>query len=487
MLKRYTLIAALLTGVCAAPAQQTGYAGRVAVDRSVSKAGNDVNIRLDIHLDNLDLKSQHTLVLTPVLQSKDKATEKELAPVVVNGRVRQKAYLRGLSLGDAVQEGTEVVRRTNGTAQSVTYTATVPYEKWMRGSTLILREEVSGCAACELGSDERALTTVLPVRTIQEPVYTAAFAVPRTEEVKRRDEQCELHLTYPVGSSAVVPSLGSNREEIARLQEMADRVKANNDLTLTGFRVTGYASPEGRFVSNQSLSGRRAESLAEYFRRTNSWKRDLFTTEAKGEDWDGLTAAITSSNLPEKEKVLAIIREEPDADARDAKIKAIDNGATYNTLLKEYYPPLRRSFCVVDFTVRAYTLEEAKSIIRENPKLLSLKEMYEVANSYPKGSAEAAEAYLTAHRLYPQDADAATNAAAVLMEQGKYAEARKALEGVEETATVCNALGILHAKEKSYEKAAEYFARGAQKGCSEATGNGNALKKFIEELNENNF
>lgn len=159
----------------------------------------------------------------------------------------------------------------------------------------------------------------------------------------------------------------------------------------------------------------------------------------------------------------------------------------YNTLLKEYYPPLRRSFCVVDFTVRAYTLEEAKSIIRENPKLLSLKEMYEVANSYPKGSSEAAEAYLTAHRLYPQDADAATNAAAVLMEQGKYAEARKALEGVEQTGTVCNALGILCAKEKSYDKAAEYFARAAQQGCTEATANGNELKKFIEELNENNF
>lgn len=134
------------------------------------------------------MKSQHVLVLTPVLQSKDKATENELAPVVVNGRVRQKAYLRGLSLGDTTPEGTEVVRRTNGTAQSVTYTATVPYEKWMRGSTLILREEVSGCAACGLGSDERTLATVLPVKTIQEPVYTAAFAVPRDEEVKRRDE-----------------------------------------------------------------------------------------------------------------------------------------------------------------------------------------------------------------------------------------------------------------------------------------------------------
>lgn len=488
MLKRYVIIASFLVAGGMVMAQ-SGYTGRVAVEQSVTKAGEDVRIHLDISLDNLDMNPQHSLVLTPVLQSKDKGVEKELAPVIINGRVRQKAYRRSVSLGGnpVGAQACNVVRRANGSPQRVPYDVSLPYEKWMRGGSLILREEVSGCAACGLGEDTRTLGTVLPLRSIQEPVYVAALSVPRVEEVKRRDERCELHLTYGTGKSDVVPSLGDNRSEIKRLQDMVERVKANNDFTLTGFRINGYASPEGSFRSNMSLSERRSKALAEHFRRTNGWKSDLFKTTWSGEDWEGLAKAVEASSLENKDKVLSIIRDEKDPDARDAKIRGIDNGVTYNTLLKEFYPQLRRSFCVVDFTVRAYTLEEAKKIIKENPKLLSLKEMYEVANSYPKGSADYNEAYQVSQRLYPQDPDAVTNAAAVLLEQGKYGEAKAMLEGVEQTGTVCNALGIVYAKEKNYDKAASCFTQAAQKGCKEAADNGKALKKFIEELDENNY
>lgn len=486
MLKRYVIIASLLVAGGMVMAQ-SGYTGRVAVEQSVTKAGEDVRIHLEIGLDNLDMNPQHSLVLTPVLQSKDRGTEKELAPVIINGRVRQKAYKRDASLNGGSRGCHNVVRRNNGKGQRVPYDVSLPYEKWMRGAVLMLREEVSGCAACELGEDTRTLGTVLPLRSIQEPVYVAALSVPKAEEVKRRDERCELHLTYGTGKSDVVPSLGDNRSEIKKLQDMVERVKANNDLTLTGFRINGYASPEGSFRSNMSLSERRSKALAEYFRRANGWKSDLFKTTWSGEDWEGLAKAVEASSLETKDKVLAIIKDEKDPDARDAKIRSIDNGATYNTLLKEFYPQLRRSFCVVDFTVRAYTLEEAKRIIKENPKLLSLKEMYEVANSYPKGSADYNEAYQVSQRLYPQDPDAVTNAAAVLLEQGKYGEAKAMLEAVEQTGTVCNALGIVYAKEKDYDKAATCFAQAAQKGCKEAADNGKALKKFIEELDENNY
>lgn len=487
MWKRYLFMAALLCGGMAS-AQQADYAGRVAVKPVVTKVGNEVNIHLDISLDSLYMKSQHALVLTPVLQSADKRTERTLEPVIVNGRIRRKADLRNLALGGDAEYGTaERIHRRNGEAQTVSYRKAVPYEKWMRGATLLLRETVSGCAACALGGDERTLAVVLPPAVVKEPLYVASFSVPRAEEVKRRDEQCELCLTYRVGKSDVLPSLGSNRAEINKLQQLADRVKMNKDLTLTGFRVTGYASPEGSCRSNLNLSGRRAASLADYFSRMNGWQRDLFQTEAKGEDWDGLAKAVETSSLDTRERVLAIIREEHAPDARDAKLRDIDGGVTYATLLKDYYPSLRRSFCVVDFTVRPYTPEEAKKLIKDNPKLLSLKEMYEVAVGYPEGSAEHREACLTAQHFYPQDADAATNAAAVLIEQGRYDEAYRVLEGVEQTGSVCNALGILHAKGKDYDKAAEYFARAARQGCKEAVDNERALKNFIEELNENNY
>lgn len=468
---------------------QTDYTGRAAVERSVEKVGGDVKVQLEIALDSLDMHAQHALVLTPVLQAKDGKTEKALAPVVVNGRIRQKAYERKTALGYADETETPyaVVRRKNGTSQEVAYEVAVPYEKWMRGANLLLREEATGCAACSLNEYERPLGVILPWREIAEPVYQVAFVEPRAEEVKRRDEQCELHLNYRVGKSEIVLSLGNNRAEVQKLSDMVDRVKQNNDFTITGFRIKGYASPEGTYKSNMSLSERRAKALADYFRRTDGWDAKLFTVEWGGEDWEGLRKAVEASLLDTKDQVLAVIREEENPDARDAKLRAIDGGKTYSTLLKDFYPPLRRSFCVVDFTVRPYTLEEAKRIINENPRLLSLKEMYGVAVSYPEGSSERDEAFLTAQRLYPQDGDAATNAAKVLLAQGKTAEAKTILIQATQTASVCNALGIVYAKEKDYNQAESYFAKAASLGNVEAQHNADALKKYIKEFNENNY
>lgn len=487
MLKRYIMITSLLLGGGMAMAQ-SDYTGRVGVEQSVQKSKEEIKVHLDISLDNLNMKSRHSLILTPVLRSKNGEITKELSPVVVNGKYRQKAYLRDVSLNGESHECYDVIRRSNGNPQRVSYDVSLPYEKWMRGAVLMLHEEVLGCATCELGEDTRTLDgNILPVRSIREPVYTAAFSVPKAEEVKRRDEQCELYLSYAVGKSDVVPALGNNGNEIRKLQDMVDRVRRNSDLTLTGFRINGYASPEGNFKSNMDLSERRSKALAEYFRRTNGWKSELFKTTWSGEDWEGLAKAVEISSLKNRDKVLSIIKEENNPDARDAGIRSIDGGVTYNILLKEFYPRLRRSFCVVDFTVRAYTPEEAKRLIKENPKLLSLKEMYGVANSYSKSSAECNEAYLISQKLYPKNPDAATNAAAVLLEQGKYGDAKAMLEGVEQTGTVCNALGIVYAKEKDYDKAASCFTQASRKGCKEADENGKALKKFMEELKKNDY
>lgn len=127
MLKRYVIIASLLVAGGMVMAQ-SGYTGRVAVEQSVTKAGEDVRIHLEIGLDNLEMKSQHSLVLTPVLQSKDRGTEKDLAPVIINGRVRQKAYKRDASLNGGSRGCHNVVRRNNGKGQRVSYDVSLPYE-----------------------------------------------------------------------------------------------------------------------------------------------------------------------------------------------------------------------------------------------------------------------------------------------------------------------------------------------------------------------
>ncbi len=491
MLKKYIMIMAALSLISGgtAMAQTDGYTGRVVVKESVEKTDGQVKIHLDIDLDGVEIKAQHALMLTPVLRSKDQSVEKELAPVLVNGRIRQKVYRRNVLLGEEQRNFHEVVCRTNGRAQRISYDVSLPYETWMRGSSLLLREEVAGCAACELSEDVRMLDTIFPVKPTVEPVYMVVFTAPKANEaVKIHNKQCKLHLNYKAGRSDVLPSLAGNEAELRKIQKVVELVKADNGFKLTGFRINSYASPEGTFQSNMALSERRSKSLAAYIRRAGGWKAEQVQATWSGEDWKGLAEAVEASALPRKAEVLGIIKEVENPDARDAKIRAIDGGETYNTLLRDFYPLLRRSLCVVDFTVRSYSLAEARKLIKENPRLLSLREMYEVANSYPKDSEEYNEAHLTAQRLYPNDADAVTNAAAVLLTQGRNAEAKEMLLKVgERTGAICNSLGIVYAEEKDYARAAACFEEAAQEGYQDAANNAAALKKFIEELNENNF
>ena len=59
--------------------------------------------------------------------------------------------------------------------------------------------------------------------------------------------------------------------------------------------------------------------------------------------------------------------------------------------------------------MRNFNLEEAKKLLKTRPDLLSVEEIYMVADSYGKGSAEYDEAMLTAACTYPANAAAEVN------------------------------------------------------------------------------
>lgn len=95
----------------------------------------------------------------------------------------------------------------------------------------------------------------------------------------------------------------------------------------------------------------------------------------------------------------------------------VGGGAPYRSMLKEIYPGLRKVNCKIDYTVVNFDVEQGRIIIRENPKYLSLNEMYQVANSYPKGSKDFVNVFDIAVRMYPTDAVANLNAGAVALSQ----------------------------------------------------------------------
>ena len=110
---------------------------------------------------------------------------------------------------------------------------------------------------------------------------------------------------------------------------------------------------------------------------------------------------IEASSIQDKDEILRIIDEVANPDARDAHLKRLSRGETYRIMLRDYYPQIRRTEYTVAYEVKAFDVAEAREIIKVNPRLLSLNEMYLVAKSYPADSPEFKQVFDIATRMYP--------------------------------------------------------------------------------------
>ena len=197
-------------------------------------------------------------------------------------------------------------------------------------------------------------------------------------------------------------------------------------------------------------------------------RRNQFIVNGFGEDWTGLYKSVSQSSLKDKLEVLGIIDKIGSPDARDRELMKLANGNTYKILLNDYYPPLRRTEYVIAYIVRPFDVEEAKKLIKVNPKLLSLNEMYLVAYSYPSDTKEFREVFDIAVRLYPQSDIAIVNSAGADIEGGNFDAAIERLLKIENNPKIWNNLGVAYLYKGDYGKAREYLSKAAANGNAEA-------------------
>jgi len=89
----------------------------------------------------------------------------------------------------------------------------------------------------------------------------------------------------------------------------------------------------------------------------------------------------------------------------------LNGGASYRVLLRDIYPALRHSDYAVRYTIRSFTVEEARELIYSDPRQLSLNEMFQVAQTMEPGSDAYREVFEIAVRMYPEDPVSNLNAA----------------------------------------------------------------------------
>ena len=265
-----------------------------------------------------------------------------------------------------------------------------------------------------------------PKQEILKPVLQLQAVVAEAPKIRHLDKRA--YIDFPVNRIELRADYRRNPEQLDSIITTIKALQADKNLQVMGINIHGFASPEGSYKHNEYLAKNRAITLRDYVRKMVDLPDSIFTVSSTAEDWDGLCEYIKASTLEKKEQLLAIAQNTKlDPDARDAELKQ-QYPAQYRNLLTNCYPALRHSDYHITYKVKPFDVEEVREIMKTKPQLLSLNELYMVAQTYEVGSKEFNEVMELAVRMYPMDETANLNAAIIRLNNGDTEAAKPYLD-----------------------------------------------------------
>ena len=452
----------------------------VVIELHEFRERNDsLHIVYSVHLDRRVTARWRGMHLTPAVEAGNRQVT--LPSFVVLGPNKERALTRYYRNNRWEVPNFDVNWRTDN---SFTYTVSIPYQEWFDDAFLVIHKEVQTYRA-RITSDSFVLRN--PVQLEPRAPYQVQ---PRVEvvmparEPKVLDRSGQAFLDFPVGQSVIQPNFRRNPVELARIQNAVRAVVSNPDAQLQSIHIRGFASPEGTAASNQRLSEARATALQNNLRTMFNLPVNVFRTSGGGEDWDGLVQLLNENRVyvPNQDRILQVIATEFDLDRREQQIRAASPQG-WTVMLNNLFPYLRRVDYSIYYTIRDYSVEDARNLIDRNPRDLSHYEMFLVAEYYGRGT-DRANMIITnlIVQYFPNDELAHNNAAALHIQRGDLALARVHLERAGNSGAALNNRGVLALLEGNLERAEDYLVRAQAVGSEDAAHNRNELRLKREDM-----
>lgn len=192
---------------------------------------------------------------------------------------------------------------------------------------------------------------------------------PDYESFKGNAAHLSCHFIYPANSVEIHKELGDNATALAQLDSFVYAAITRPYTTIKRIRLTGYSSIEGTYIENEILARKRVESFYRYLTFHYPSIKELPCDRAwVGEDWAGLTQLVRNSDLPERNEVLAIIRQVSIFDGREGLIMKLNGGRPYKEMVATMFPLLRRVEIEVDYEVTDTPLRLPEAVSEEHKK-----------------------------------------------------------------------------------------------------------------------
>lgn len=434
---------------------------------NIERNGRYMAVDMILGLDALKVSSNRAVVITPSLVNG--ADTLDLPSVGVYGRRRYYYYLRN---GKSMLTGPdELSYKASGRPENVVYNQVVPYQDWMDGAQISLRRREYGCCNTLLGEERSQLGLYAEPEKPAENIAVIpvdVYVTPPAGEPKVRSLEGSAYIDFRVDRTEIDPTYRRNNMELGKIEATIDSVRNDQDVTITGVWLKGYASPESPYAHNRELAIGRTESLRRYIRNLYHFDNRLISTDYEAEDWAGLRKYVEESDLEHRSEILDIIDSNREPDNKEWRIKSV-YPEEYKILLRDCYPALRHTDYRISYTVRSYgDIEEIRRVMREHPQNLSLNEFYRLAQTYEPGSPEFTEVFETAVRLYPGDATANLNAATAAISRGDTEAARRYLAKAGDSPEAVYARGALAVRTGDYAEARRYLDEARRLGVEAA-------------------
>lgn len=192
-LTRIFLTCLMGAATCSSAMAQTVASGAVTIDNVQTNVENKrVDVAFRLNLNNLKLKAEQQLILTPLLAADGDTTA--LQPIIINGRSQQIRMQRAGKLDAKNTEGEQpiVVLRKNGTEQSIIYSQSVERMRPVEADQLQVLAAQDLCGCGDLKNQDRTLITTIDNLGAWMPAL--AFVKPAAEARKQRAEKGEAYL-----------------------------------------------------------------------------------------------------------------------------------------------------------------------------------------------------------------------------------------------------------------------------------------------------
>ncbi len=263
---------------------------------------------------------------------------------------------------------------------------------------------------------------------------------------------------------------------VTKFVQLLQKINAEQEtLNLNNVEVSAYASPDGGVKLNDKLASQRQENSEKYVEQQLKKAKLETQVDAKytAQDWEGFQELVAASDIQDKDVILRVLSMYKDPEEREQQIKNMSVG--FKELADGILPELRRARLTINYEVIGRDDEQIEAQLAADAKQLSVEEMLYSA-TLTENAAEQENRYKKTTEIYPKDARAYNNIAALEYAKGNYAEAKKYAQkalSIDPKSSEANAnLGLIALQAGDTKTAETYIAKASTaEGLAEVLGN----------------